>query len=181
MEIRRASPPDYAGILELQAANFLPRLTAQEREAGFLSAQLSLSQIVAMADDVGIMVARDGESVVGYLCAHRADLAFLPPLVEAMLRCSRAAAYRGRALGDAPLLVYGPVCIDRAHRGRGLLRTLYRALLAAAAGEFEFGITLVSQDNPHSLRAHVDGLGMDIVQPFEHDGRTYQLLAFAAR
>ena len=83
MEIRRASPGDYAGIIELQAANFLANLTVEEREGGFLSAQFTLSQIVAMADDLGILVARDGNRMAGYLCAHRADLAPLPPVVEA--------------------------------------------------------------------------------------------------
>jgi hypothetical protein len=54
-------------------------------------------------------------------------------------------------------------------------------LLAEMAGEFEVGVTLVSDDNPHSLQAHIDGLGMDDVARFEHGGRQYHLLAFAVR
>lgn len=52
-------------------------------------------------------------------------------------------------------------------------------MLAEMAGEFEVGVTLVSDDNPHSLQAHIDGLGMDDVARFEHGGRQYHLLAFA--
>lgn len=181
MEIRRASPGDYAGIIELQAANFLAKLTVEEREGGFLSAQFTLPQLVAMANDLGVLVARDADRVVGYVCAHRKDLAPVPPVVEAMVRCCRTASYRGTLLAHARLFAYGPVCIARAHRGRGLLRRLYGAVVAEVTGRFEFGVTLVSQDNRHSLHAHVDGLGMDDVARFEHGGRQYHLLAFAVR
>lgn len=179
MEIRRASSGDYAEIIELQTANFLANLTAEDREGGFLSAQFTLPQVVAMADDLGVLVARDADHVVGYVCVHRTNLARLPPLVEAMVRFCRAASYRGTLLAQARLFVYGPVCIARAHRGRGVLRQLYRAVLGEMAGKFEVGVTLVSDDNPHSLHAHVDGLGMHNVARFEHGGRMYHLLAFA--
>jgi Acetyltransferase (GNAT) family len=181
MEIRRASPGDYAEVIDLQAANFLFNLAAEDREGGFLSAQFTLPQFVAMADDLGVLVAKDADHVVGYVCAHRIDLPRLPPLVDAMVRCCRAASYRGALLAHARLFVYGPVCIARAHRGRGVLRELYRAVLAEMAGRFEVGVTLVSDDNPHSLQAHVEGLGMDDVARFEHGGRLYHLLAFAVR
>ena len=181
MNIRRATPEDYAGILELQAANYLENLTAEEREAGFLSVQFTPAQIAAMAEDLGIVIAREGNRIVGCLCVHRAELAPLPPVVEAMLRCCRAAVYGGRILADARLFVYGPVCIDRLHRGRGVLRKLYGALAAEVAGTFEFGVTLVADNNPHSLRAHTDGLGMDDVARFEHGSQSYHLLAFDVR
>ena len=181
MEIRRAAPEDYAGILELQAANYLGNLTARERDGGFLSAEFTLPQIAAMAEDLGIVVARDANRIVGYLCAHRADVAPLPTVVEAMLRCCRTAAYRGRTLADARLFVYGPVCLSPSHRGRGVLRALLAALMACVAGRFEYAVTLVADNNPHSLRAHTAGLGMDDVAQFDHGGQSYHLLAFNVR
>jgi hypothetical protein len=178
MEIRRAAPEDYPGILELQSANYLENLAAEEREGGFLSAEFTLSQIATMAEDLGIVVASDGNRIVGYLCAHRADVAPLPPVVEAMLRCCRTATYRGQALADARLFVYGPVCLSRSHRGRGVLRDHFDALVAHVAGRFEYAVTLVADNNPHSLRAHMAGLGMDNIAQFDHGGQSYHLLAF---
>jgi hypothetical protein len=178
VEITLATPDDYAGILALQGANYLPNLPAREREGGFLSAQFTRAQLASIADDLGIVVAKSAGDVVAYVCAHRATLTPLPPVVAAMIRCAREASFRGSALAAARLFVYGPVCIAGAHRGRGLLRRLYGAVRAAMAGEFDFGITLVSDDNAHSLRAHVAGLGMDDLRRFEHDGRAYHLLAF---
>ena len=181
MEIGRAGPEDYAGILALQAANYLGKLTAEERKEGFLSAEFTLSQIAAMAEDLGIMVVREDTRIVGYLCAHRVDMVPLPPVVEAMLRCCTTAAYRGRALADARLFVYGPVCLSRSHRGRGVLRQLFGVLRDRLTRRFEYAVTLVAIDNPHSLRAHTAGLGMDEITQFDHDGQRYHLLAIDVR
>jgi hypothetical protein len=178
VEISRANPGDYAGILRLQAANYSGNLTAQERAGGFLSAQFTPAQIATMAEDLGIMVAREAGVLAGYLCAHRADLAPLPPVVAEMLRCCRSARCGSRVLGETRLFVYGPVCIARAARGAGVLRALYSALLAQATGLFDYGVTLVAEENPHSLRAHTLGLGMHDLARFEHAGRRYHLLAF---
>lgn len=178
MEIRRAAPGDYAGILRLQAANHSANLTAREREGGFLSAEFTPQQVAAMAQDLGILVARENAAVVGYLCAHRADLSPLPQVVEAMLRCCRAAPFGARLLGETRLFVYGPVCVAREQRGAGVLRALYRALLGQVAGRFDHGVTLVAAENQHSLRAHTLGLGMQDVARFEHRNRSYHVLAF---
>ena len=178
VEIRQAVPQDYPDILALQAANYSENLTEQERQGGFLSAQFTPAQIAAMAGDLGIVVAREADALVGYLCAHRADLVPLPPVVEAMLRCCRGARYGNRVLGEARLFVYGPVCVARPQRGRGVLRALYRALVSELAGRFDYGVTLVAVENPRSLRAHTRGLGMREIARFEHGNRSYHLLIF---
>src|SRR5262245_7844259 len=181
MNIVRATRADYARILELQSANFVANPTAEERQGGFLSAEFTLSQVVAISEDLGILAALDGNRIIGYLCAHRPDLAPLPAVVEAMLRTCRTAAFGGRVIAETALFVYGPVCVARSHRGRGVLRRLYCGVLARLAGKFEVGVTLVSDDNPHSLQAHVAGLGMADVARFSHASRAYHLLAFAVR
>jgi predicted N-acetyltransferase YhbS len=181
MEIVQATCADYPGILELQSANFVANLAAEERQRGFLSAEFTLSQLAAISGDLGILVARDGNRIIGYLCAHRPGLAPLPAVVEAMLDTCRTAAFSGRLIADTALFVYGPVCVARSHRGRGVLRRLYCTLLARLSGKFEVGVTLVSDDNPHSLEAHVAGLGMADVARFAHASRAYHLLAFAVR
>src|SRR5262245_55739770 len=113
MDIVRATRADYPGILELQSANFVANLTAEERQGGFLSAELTLSQIAAISEDLGILAALDGNRIIDYLCAHRPDLAPLPAVVEAMLLTCCTAAFSGRVIAETVLFVYGPVCVAR--------------------------------------------------------------------
>jgi len=181
VEIAKAAPRDHDGILYLQSRCLLVNLSSDDRKEGFLSAEFPLAQIAAMASDLGVVVARDGGRVVGYMCASRMDFMDRPPILDAMLQCLEGKALEGKVLSEAPTFVYGPVCIDRAWRGRGLLRRMFSALKGVLGGRFEFGVAFVAADNPRSLRAHVNGLGMADVGRFEHGGCEYHALAFVVR
>jgi hypothetical protein len=74
--------------------------------------------------------------------------------------------------------IYGPVCIRRDYPRRGLLRGLYEAQKQDLAGQFDAGVAFVSRSNPHSLDAHIAGLGMTEVGNFELMGNVCVILAF---
>jgi L-amino acid N-acyltransferase YncA len=181
MEIGRAVEEDYQGILELQSKYYVKNLGSAERKEGFLSAEFNLSQIAAMAEDIGIAVARDAGRLVGYMCASRADLTPRPPVVEAMLERLEGAVLHGKRLAGSTMFIYGPVCIDKLYRGRGLLRRLFDLLKTPLAGMFEVGVAFVAADNHRSLSAHVFGLGMEKVGRFEHAGNEYHSVAFVVK
>jgi len=86
--------------------------------------------------------------------------------------------FEGRPLRAFNSYIYGPVCIGREYRGRGLLRGLYEAQKKDLAGQFEIGVAFVSRSNSHSLSAHVAGLGMSEAGDFEVRGNVYATLAF---
>ncbi len=179
VEFRRARPQDFSAILEIQSANHVANLSLEERAEGFLSAEFTAEQVAAMAADLGIMVACDfKESVLGYLCAFRCGFNHQSAVVGKMLEGFASAQFAGRPLDSYETFIYGPVCIARAHRGRGLLRGLYEALQREVAGQFEVGVAFVARNNRHSLRAHVAGLSMTEVGEFEVNGNPYVTLAF---
>jgi hypothetical protein len=175
----RLSDEDYAGLLALQEANLFDNLPAEARREGFLSARFSREQFALMDRDVGVLVARDAERAVGYLCASGVEFNRQFPLLAAMIERYREVSFQGRALADQETFMYGPVCVDRAHRGRGVLRGLFRALQRELSGRFDAGVGFVAEDNERSLAAHVDGLGMHDAGVFEFNGKRYRILAFA--
>ena len=176
---RRLTDDDHAGILVLQEANLLDNLPAEARQDGFLSARFSRDQLVQMDRDVAVLVARDVARVVGYLCASGVELNRQFPLLAAMIGSYGEVRFRGRALADQQTFVYGPVCVDHAYRGRGVLRGLFRTLLREIPARFDAGVAFVAEDNQRSLAAHVAGLGMHDVGEFEFKGKRYRILAFS--
>lgn len=178
MEFRNARAEDFTGILELQEANFIDTLSPEERKGGYLSARFSLAQIAAIADDLAIVVALEERRVVGYMCASRREFASGSPIVEMMLRSLGPLRFNGKALENTALCIYGPVCIAAAHRGRGVLRRLFARLKQELGGRFEAGAAFIAADNPHSLRAHVDGLGMQRIGEFAVNAKRYAIVAF---
>src|SRR5258706_8511930 len=112
-QYRRATPVEYPQIVRLNAANFIGSLAEDERRDGFLSAVFSLQQVAAMAADLGIMVALDGDVVAGFVCAFRNDFNHGSPVVAKMIASYGDVKFDGRPLTSYSTYAYGPVCIDR--------------------------------------------------------------------
>jgi len=178
IQYRRATPDDYAAILDLQCANYIANLSEEEREQGFLSAQFTPEQTAQIAEDLGTMVALVDDQVAGFLCAFRKEFPTGSPVIAKMLEAYDRLNFEGRPLRAFNSYIYGPVCIGREYRGRGLLRGLYEAQKKDLAGQFEIGVAFVSRSNSHSLSAHVAGLGMSEAGDFEVRGNVYATLAF---
>lgn len=181
MELRRAKREDIPAILDVQAANFIGNLEDAERREGFLSVKFTRRQLDEMVNHVGIIVAADEGRLAGYLCASPCEFNRPFPLLAAMMQQFDAIDYRGRSLVASRVFIYGPVCIGRSYRGQGLLRGLYETLQEEVVGQYDIGVAFVADDNPHSLRAHVDGLGMAHVGEFAFSGKQYHILAFDVR
>ena len=177
-QIRRATPNDYPGILRIQSANFVGNMSEEEKREGFLSAEFSSQQIKEMAEDLGIMVADVAGEVGGYLCAFRREFDHGSPVLAKMVESYDRVAFEGKPLSSYDSYIYGPVCIDKNHRRRGLLRGLYEGQKRDLAGQFEVGVAFVARSNSHSLQAHVAGLGMTEAGDFEVKGNIYVILAF---
>lgn len=176
MQFRPLRDDDLPGVLALQEANLHATLTDAERADGFLSARFGPEQFAAMAAQVGVLVAAHGDGIAGYACASEVDYNRRVPLLAAMIDAFPRVHYRASTLDRAACFVYGPVCVERAWRGRGVLRGLVQALRQRTAGRFDCGVAFIAQDNPRSLAAHVHGLGLIQAGGFEHDGRGYHLV-----
>jgi hypothetical protein len=175
---RRATPQDYQAILRLQSSNYVGNLSEEERKEGFLSAQFTVNQLDAMSADLGIAIAAVGDDIVGCLCAFRREFEHGSPVVAQMLESYERARLEGKPLIEFNSYVYGPVCVARPYRRRGLLRGLYEFQKKDLAGRFDAGVALVARSNVHSLQAHVAGLGMIEAGEFEFNGNDYAILAF---
>jgi predicted GNAT superfamily acetyltransferase len=178
IEYRRALAQDYPAIVQLNAANFIANLSEDERADGFLSAVFTLEQTAAMAEDLGTTVAIVDGLLAGFLCAFRNDFDHGSPVVAKMIESYDRFRFDGKVLSSYNSYAYGPVCIDRGFRRKGLLRGLYEAQKQELAGKFEVGVALIARGNRHSLLAHVAGLGMAEVGDFEVNGNIFATVAF---
>lgn len=155
---RPATVDDAERISALLMANSLDR-------GGTLYGDWSVAVVTAcIAAGQLIIVAVDGPLLCGVLFTSEKAGASAPP-VMAMLR-----AWPGAA--DA--YVYGPVCINEAARGQGVLEALCAELAARRPGRE--AVLFIKATNQRSLRAHVR-LGMTPVAGFTLDGDLFEVLS----
>jgi len=95
-----------------------------------------------------------------------------------MIAASGRLTYLGTTLIDARVCIYGPMCVDRASRGRGVHRGLIAELKAELAGQFDVAAAFIFKANSRSLDAHVDGLGMTVLGDYAFEAGRYWIVAF---
>lgn len=158
-EIALATSVDIAGILELQEHNLAAR-------GGTLSVALSREWFEKTLAEMPVIVARSDGRVVGFLVSSSLAAFARVPVIEAMLRVYP---------GDDGAYIYGPICVARSERGRGLAAKLFAALQMQLPDRE--GILFIRRDNTASLKAHLK-MGIQEVSEFTHCNVVHAVLAY---
>jgi GNAT superfamily N-acetyltransferase len=158
VETRSATIEDAERISALLMAN------ASDR-GGALYGDWSIGVVTKwITDGALIIVAMDGPKLAGVLfTSEKAQASALP--VVAMLKAWP---------GGADAYVYGPVCIDQAARGQGVLEALYAHVVARLPDRE--AILFINASNTRSLQAH-GRLGMVQVANFTLGGEVFIVLS----
>jgi hypothetical protein len=178
MIFRRLVPRDLPSLLELQEANLLGNLPTEQQKDGFLSAHFAAEQFAQMNREAAVVVAEDHDGIVGYACSAGVNFSRQFPILDAMIATFGRLTYLGTTLIDARVCIYGPVCVDRAWRGRGVLRGVVARMKEELAGQFDVAAAFISKANSRSLAAHVDGLGMTVLGDYAFGAGRYWIVAF---
>ncbi|MFF4326865.1 GNAT family N-acetyltransferase [Streptomyces sp. NPDC001591] len=180
MRYRYATESDAAALAGLFAANHHDALTREQRAAqGFVQGSFGADTLRDMAAAGELLVADDGQGRIAGLLALSvaADMADPPAAVAGLLRAQADLLWRGRPLSEVAWLLYGPVVVDAAFRGRGVARGLFGRAVEAAAGRAEALVAFIEAGNAPSWRVHVDAFGMTPLGEYTVSGRTYHAVA----
>jgi len=178
MNYTRAGVNDWQAVLALQEANLGWNLEDDDRAGGFLSARFSRAQFEAMNSAGAVVIARDHGALVGYACASTQASNTGVPIIAAMMAEFPQLTFRGRPVQSPETIIYGPVCVERACRGKGIFRGLIEALKRELRGRYGTAVAFIAKSNSRSPAAHVDGLGMTIIGDFEFEGGSFWMIAF---
>lgn len=158
IEIRQAKIEDAVRVSSLLMTN------SSER-GGALYGDWSIGVVTKwITGEALIAFAIDGSKLLGVLFTSEKAQASAEPVVK-MLRAWP---------GTADAYVYGPVCIEEAARGQGVLESLFEYVAARLPGRE--AILFIKANNIRSLQAHAR-LGMRQVANFELGGEIFVVLS----
>lgn len=181
MIIRAAFESDIDGILDLQAQNLYSNLSTAERSYGFVTTPFTPDQVQTLLEQNGVFVAADKGAIVGYVFAGSWDYFSQWSIFPFMVSRFPQLVFRGVAISTENTFQYGPVCVDRALRGSGLLLQLFETMRFSFSDRFPIGVTFINQQNPRSLAAHTRKLDLEVIDTFEFGGNAYYGLAFSTQ
>lgn len=146
---------DLRGLLALQQRNQVCNVPPDvQREQGFVTLVYTFEQMKRMHDAAPSVIAKDGDTVVGYAITTVPDVRNDVPELAALFDLIDTLDYQGLPLGTYPYYVVGQVCVADGYRGQGIFDALYAHHKALYQNRFRLFITDISARNARSLRAH---------------------------
>ena len=159
-DIALATPEDIPGMLALQEANLLDK-------GGSLSVRLTEDWCRDAILEKSIVVARCNSRIVGYVMGTALPANAHIAIIQAMLHAFPA---------PPGCYLYGPICVAKSERGKGLARALFEELRSRIPGRP--AVLFVRADNPSSLQAHRK-MGMRELGTFDNEGVRYMALTYS--
>lgn len=173
---RRMTDADIEQIIAIQNESLLGKAPDDDLKDGFVQGDFSADDFKKFDDDVAVMVAEEGSKIVGYLCTSHLELHQGKELLKLIAQRTESINFEGKPLSQYRLVMTGPICISKTERGKGIFENLYQTFFDEDGSDFEVAMCFVDDANPRSLAAHINKLGMRVVDEFDCNGRNYNLL-----
>ena len=149
---------DINQISIIQAENLRDNLTPEQLKDGYLSIAFSEDEFREFNRDIGVVVAKVQDQVIGYCCVSSAAFNARFPILDQIVDGLSTYMVPGadRRPTAATTCFYGPACIAKSFRGRNVLTHLFShgIQLSKDAG-YCFCFSFISSENQRSLKAHL--------------------------
>jgi len=100
------------------------------------------------------------------------------PLFQFMIADLPNTAYHGQKLSTENSYQYGPVCIDMAYRGQGVLQDLFTYSARQMSKRYPILITFINHVNTRSFAAHTQKVRLEVIKSFSFNGNNYYELGY---
>ncbi|MEX2367279.1 MAG: hypothetical protein WD601_11800 [Pseudohongiellaceae bacterium] len=170
---------DIPSLRAIQNDNLRTTLPPDQMQDGYLSIAFSEDEFRAFNRDLCVVVARVDGEVAGYCCVSSAAFNADFPILDRIMANLPAYKVPGESQppAEATSCIYGPACIARPFRGRGILDLMFsRAAMLAEEAGYLFCFSFVSAGNARSLQAHLK-LPFQEVGRISHNGNAYIVIA----
>ena len=178
IKIGTATEEDIQGIVALHKANLVINLTAVEKQGGFVTTALTVAQIQTVIKQQGIFIAKDENSIIGFIIA--ADWEFFKqwPIFERMIQLFPSYSFKNFAITTTNCFQYGPICIDKNYRGQGIITELFDYMRIQMMNKYPLSLTFINKINIPSFKAHTQKLAWQVIDEFHYNNNDYYVLAY---
>lgn len=169
---------DIPGILSLQEKNLYSNLTEKQREKGFVTTPFTTKQLEEIIKMNGTFVAEnENKKIIAYAFAGTWKYFEQWEIFNYMVTRFPNLSYKNKPITVENSFQYGPVCIAKEYRSKGLLNLIFEEMRLEWVNKFPISITFINSINVISEKAHTKKLGWEIIDRFEFNGNRYIGLA----
>lgn len=169
---------DIEGVLELQKLHLVSNLTEEEKKFGFVTTPFSVEQLVYVIHNEGLFIAKDNNKIIAYVFAESWDFFSQYPIFEYMISLFPKLSFFDFEINSTSSFQYGPICIDKKYRGKGLINTLFEFMRIHVVKKYPLSLTFINKTNIPSFKAHTEKLKWTVIGNFEFNDNNYFILAY---
>jgi hypothetical protein len=179
--ITKATQSDIEGVLELQSKYLISNLSEAEKKEGFVTTPFTVQQIENIILENGLFVAKHENKVIAYVYAGSWEYFSQWAIFPFMTNRFENLTFKNTDISTTNSFQYGPICIDTAFRGTGLLNNIFEFMRINLQEKYPISITFINKINERSIKAHIDKLKWTVIDEFEFNNNNFLMLAFDMR
>lgn len=176
LEVARLT--DIDGVLALQKRYLVSNLSDEEKKSGFVTTPFSVEQLTIVIHNEGLFIAKDNNKIIAYLFAESWDFFSQYPIFKYMISLFPKLHFLDFEINTITSFQYGPICIDKKHRGQGLINLLFEFMRIHIVKRYLLSLTFINKTNIPSYKAHTEKLKWTVVGDFQFNDNNYYILAY---
>ena len=178
LELPLAKLDDIQGVLALQELYLVSNLSEEEKKSGFVTTPFSIEQLAHVINNEGLFIAKDDHKIIAYIFAESWHFFSQWPIFEHMISLFPKLSFLDFEINSTSSFQYGPICIDKKYRGKGLINSLFELMRIHLAKKYPLSLTSINKTNAPSLKAHTEKLKWTVIGDFQFKGNDYFILAY---
>lgn len=178
IELQVAKLKDIRGVLALQELYLVSNLSEEEKKSGFVTTPFSVEQLTYVINNEGLFIAKDNNKIIAYIFAESWQFFSQWPIFEHMISLFPELSFLDFEINSTTSFQYGPICIDKKYRGKGLINTLFEFMRIHLVKKYPLSLTFINKTNIPSLKAHTEKLKWTVLSDFQFNNNNYFILAY---
>lgn len=178
LQLQVAKLSDIEGVLDLQKLYLVSNLTEEEKKSGFVTTPFSVEQLTYVINNKGLFIAKDNNKIIAYIFAEGWDFFCQYPIFEHMISLFPKLNFLDFEINSISSFQYGPICIDKKYRGKGLINSLFEFMRIHVVKKYPLSLTFINKTNIPSYKAHTEKLKWTVIGDFEFNNNNYYILAY---
>ena len=179
MKYKIAELSDIPAVLKLHSKYQVDSILEEDKKNGFLITAFTKEQLTELINEEGgLFIGIKDEEIVAYVMAASWKFWSIWPMFAYMIKDLPNLRYLDQTLSVDNSYQYGPVCIDKAVRGTGVLEEIFDFSRKEMSKRYPILVTFVNKINPRSFQAHTRKLGLEVIQEFEFNNNQFYELVY---
>jgi hypothetical protein len=169
---------DIDGVLALQELYLVSNLSEEEKEFGFVTTPFTIPQLTEVIEQQGLFIAKDNSKTIAYIFSGSWFFFNQWPIFNYMITLLPDLKFLDFNITTTNSFQYGPICIDKKYRGKGLITPLFEFMRKHIVKRYPLALTFINKTNIPSTKAHTEKLKWTIIGDFQFNNNNYFILAY---